>query len=349
MSRLDELKKQYPELTISILDILKMLDKSKTYKYLPLLCKIFGKRFNLELSHGSQDLEKVREDYKQILSDKGFDTSKFSDNELIVMRHFNDLLPHDYIETFNSFMRDMELGIIEKKDVTAYSTIDEIRQSVSLASLKTLNKELEGQVLKEFEDDTWVILRPLTFQSSARYGSSTRWCTTYQAEKQYFERYWRRGILVYFINKNTGYKFAGFKALDEENELSFWNAEDQRVDFLNVDVDDYLFPIVKKIFSSKQTNRDLSSEEIRDIVNTECSYELKSIIAIPEQEPLAADEYEIPQTELNRMSLEISDGIDRMAFDRLRDAVQEYQNLTEEYVNEQQAPIVQMSARITRH
>ena len=45
MSRFDELKKQYPELNITIIDVLKRIDVSDTYKYLPTLCKIFGKRF----------------------------------------------------------------------------------------------------------------------------------------------------------------------------------------------------------------------------------------------------------------------------------------------------------------
>ena len=39
--------------------------------------------------------------------------------------------------------------------------------------------------IKEYEDERWLILRPLTFSASAKYGSSTRWCTTYQKEKNY--------------------------------------------------------------------------------------------------------------------------------------------------------------------
>ena len=46
MSRLDELKKQYPELNVTVFDMMTRLDVSKTYKYLPLFCKIFGVRFN---------------------------------------------------------------------------------------------------------------------------------------------------------------------------------------------------------------------------------------------------------------------------------------------------------------
>jgi hypothetical protein len=136
-------------------------------------------------------------------------------------------------------------------------------------------KELEGQVIKEFEDEKWVAVRPLTFSASSKYGSSTRWCTTYQREKNYFEKYWRKGILVYFINKQTGYKFAGYKGLDGDSEFSFWNAEDSRIDYLDVNADDYLFPIVRRIFKSEMTNKNLSSDEIQEQVHSECilSYE----------------------------------------------------------------------------
>ena len=131
-------------------------------------------------------------------------------------------------------------------------------------------KELEGQVIKEFEDEKWVAVRPLTFSASSKYGSSTRWCTTYQREKNYFEKYWRKGILVYFINKQTGYKFAGYKGLDGDSEFSFWNAEDSRIDYLDVNADDYLFPIVRRIFKSEMTNKNLSSDEIQEQVHSEC-------------------------------------------------------------------------------
>ena len=65
--------------------------------------------------------------------------------------------------------------------------MDEIRGAINLASMKEFNKELEKQIIREYEDDEWLILRPLTFEASLKYGSATKWCTTYSKEKQYFE------------------------------------------------------------------------------------------------------------------------------------------------------------------
>jgi hypothetical protein len=171
----------------------------------------------------------------------------------------------------------MDRNQIENKDVTSYSTIDDLRSALTLASMKELTKELEGQVIKEFEDEKWLVVRPLTFQASAKYGASTRWCTTYQKEKQYFEKYWQNGILVYFINKVTGYKFAGYKSLTGDNELSFWNAEDSRVDYLYVEADDYLFPIVRRILGSDKTNKQLCSDDIVNQVKKECGYNIRKM------------------------------------------------------------------------
>jgi hypothetical protein len=177
----------------------------------------------------------------------------------------------------------MDKGQIENTDVSSYKDIESIRGAITLASMKELTKDLEGQVIKEFEDEKWVILRPLTFSASAKYGSSTRWCTTYQREKQHFERYWRQGILCYFINKKTGYKFAGFKSL-QDREMTFWNADDSRIDYLDVEIENYMFSIVKKIFSSVQSNKNLSSDEIQEQVHKECisDYEFKHMVHVDE-------------------------------------------------------------------
>jgi hypothetical protein len=212
------------------------------------------------------------------LLDRGISTEGLSDNELYFLHYISDYFNNDTFFTVKDFIRYMDKNQIENKDVTSYSTIDELRSAITLASMKELTKELEGQVIKEYEDNKWLVVRPLTFQASSKYGASTRWCTTYQKEKQYFEKYWQYGILVYFINKQTGYKFAGYKSLKDGDELSFWNAEDQRIDYLYVDADEYLFPIVRRILSSDKTNKELCSTEIQNQVMSECEYNVRKML-----------------------------------------------------------------------
>ena len=287
MSRLNELKKQFPELNTTMFDLFKSMDPTSTYKYFPLLCKVFGKRFKIKEQYPKEEIYKVPMQLRTLLNDLGVDTKNFNENQLYFLRMMVDFYPNEHFETVRQFISLMEKNVIENKDVTSYDSIDDVRKSVSLASLRELNRDLEGQVIKEYEDEKWVIVRPLTFASSAKYGASTRWCTTYQSDKSYFERYWRQGILVYFVNKFTGYKFAGFKSLSE-NDMSFWNAEDSRVDYLDIDADDYLFPIVRKIFKSKDTNKNLCSDELQEKVHQECLREqdFKSPVGVATNEVL---------------------------------------------------------------
>ena len=363
MSRIDELKKQFPELNMTMFDLFKRIDTTSTYKYFPLLCKIFGKRFNLLSQYNNDRVRKdeLKLEYHENLLNKGISTDGLTDNELFFIYHLSDHFNHDSFFTVKDFIRCMEKNQIENKDVTSYSTIDDLRAAVTLASIKELNKELEGQVIKEHEDDKWLVVRPLTFQASSKYGASTRWCTTYQKEKQYFEKYWQYGILVYFINKQTGYKFAGYKSLKDGDELSFWNAEDSRVDYLNVEADDYLFPIVRRILGSNKTNKELCSTEIQNQVMSECGY---NVLKEP-SEPMLQPMYDGPTVEvitdleedviitqrvtrnmfdenMERMNREISDEFDNMILNRLdaeartynNNTLQGIQNLVDENVRE---------------
>ena len=137
--------------------------------------------------------------------------------------------------------------------------------------------------------------------------------------------------MVYFINKQTGYKFAGYKSLKDGDELSFWNAEDSRVDYLNVEADDYLFPIVRKIFKSTSTNKNLSSDEIQEQVHTECltGYEKMRIDFVSEHmerpdETIPLDEQAMEQpeepmgyeTEMNEMIEQIEMQMEQVQVER---------------------------------
>ena len=295
MSRINELKKQYPELNITMFDLMVRLDTTKTHKYLPLMCKIFGKKFNVKEMWNKDEVSRGLLEIQSNLINKGISTDGLTDNQMFYLSNYiTEYFTTETYHTLKLFMEYMDKNMIEKNDVTSYKDIDDIRGAVTLATMKGLTKELEGQVIKEYEDEKWVVVRPLTFSASAKYGSSTRWCTTYQKEKNYFEKYWRRGILVYFINKETGYKFAGYKGLDGDSEFSFWNAEDSRVDYLDVDADDYLYPIVKKIFRSEFTNKNLCSDEIQQQVYTEC-------ISVHEKMRIEFSDETIPLDEQPRM------------------------------------------------
>ena len=184
MSRIDELKKEYPELNITVFDILKRMDNSKSYKYTALMCKIFSEKYTLKNSY-YDNLKTYQNDLIMSMETKGISHDNLSFGELMAISLICDHFPSDTFENLKQFQIYMEKNLIKNKDVTSYSTIEDIRNSISLASLIKDTKDLESQVIKEYEDDVWVIVRPLTFQSSVKYGASTQWCTTYKKEPHY--------------------------------------------------------------------------------------------------------------------------------------------------------------------
>jgi len=315
MSRLTEIKKQYPELNITIIDLFNKIDGTKSYKYLPLLCKIFGQRFSPKI-YSKEERLIVESEHKSTLMTYGIPTDGISFNEMYAIRDILELFNRSDVQTFIQFKDLMEKGVIENKDITSYKDIEELGGAITLSMIKENEKELEGQAIKVYEDEKWLAVRPLTFQASLKYGSGTKWCTTYKREKNYFEKYWRTGILVYFINKQTGYKFAGFKELDKGVELSFWNSADSRIDYTQLETDDYLFPIVRKIFKSEDTNKNLCSNEIQEQVHAECINKYDNMYLVDQTEqPTALD------NEAMRIDNQIAQEVDREVFNRLIDVV----------------------------
>lgn len=288
MSRIIELKKQYPELSLTMFDLFERIDTTKTYKYFPLMCKLFSSRWKFET------LDSNRGDFiseiKNRLESKGIKITNEKDTLVHAIFNLTDHYSDDMFLTTKEFIERMENNKIQNKDLSTYNSLENLRTAITLSSIKEIERGLEKQVIKEFEDDTWLVVRPLTFQASSKYGANTRWCTTYSKEKEYFAKYWRRGILVYFINKLNGFKFAGYKSLIGEPELSFWDPTDQRVDYLQLDVDDYLFSITKKIFSSTESNRDLCDLETSIQVERECTREFEDAVnyLFPEDDPILA-------------------------------------------------------------
>jgi hypothetical protein len=162
--------------------------------------------------------------------------------------------------------------LVKNNDLSKYSDISQIMTEVSICEMKVMSKELEKETIKEYEDDKWLLIRPLSFEASSKYGSGTKWCTTYKREKDYFFKYIHNGTLVYFINKENGYKVAMHKEIHEgSQEISFWDAADKRCDFISLDFDEYLLPIIKRIVKDNKKNVDFLDKDRLFNVASECN------------------------------------------------------------------------------
>ena len=232
MSRIDELKKQHPNYALSIIDIYKMISPNQSSKYVEMLIKLDKNReFNEPNVYRRQIIE--------CMVGWGIDYNYLETFDLETLNMFfinvNNLVGDTgKIRSFTKFASLNERKLIENNDVTSYSSWGDIEQAISLAEIKLIDKETAKQIKKIYEDDEWISLRPLSLEASMKYGANTKWCTTTESG-QYYARYSSRGVLIYNINKKTGYKVACFKNLspDHDNEFSWWDVTDKKIEVLD--------------------------------------------------------------------------------------------------------------------
>ena len=264
MGKIDELKKQNPNFNINIIDIINdIYGKSKyTEMVINLIKNKYNKRNN-DNNYSDIYRELVRE--FNVSPDKLITKNYF---DLINMiKVLNEYVGYNESKTIEKFIELNEKNLITQKDLTTYKTIEELELQISLSDLKIVDKELEKQVLKLMETDEWLVLKPLSYQASVKYGSGTKWCTSSKNESDYYFRYSKRGILIYCINKKTGDKVAGFKNLDlsYEKETSFWTIIDLRTDSIDCDLPEDVMNIFKEEFkNTKKTNWELLSDDERN-------------------------------------------------------------------------------------
>lgn len=81
-------------------------------------------------------------------------------------------------------------------------------QAVSKRSIKRQSKDV-GKAIILKETERWLIVVPLDKSASCFYGKDTAWCTTKPFANYYEQYFYERGVtLIYFLNKETGGKWA---------------------------------------------------------------------------------------------------------------------------------------------
>lgn len=250
MARKKDIIENAPEfMKMNLLDLIMELDTSKTNKYTPLMVKIFSENYNaINL--------KNRDDFDYILKEEyNMPNHKNIPPELKpVFSNFLHLFRADVIKSCISFIDSAEKNQLPSLDISKISNISEINEMMSIIKLKNISKKLQTEVLKDYEDEEWLILRPFTHESSTKYGYGTKWCTSAENYVHHFFNYTRDGKLIYCINKITGKKVAVFQGISGEkmNELSFWNSADERVDSMICGLPNKIMDELKTILFSKE-------------------------------------------------------------------------------------------------
>lgn len=227
MSRIKELRTN-EDYNLNIVSILEMFSPEGKSKYTETL---------LRMMKNTPNLKDHTKEIKAVLMDKFpfMEKSKLdlmSDIQLMLLYKFIDgFFNMEDLQKYRKFCEYNERNLIEENDLTKYKSFDQMIAAMGVAEMKAEEKELETQVIKLHEDSEWLLIKPLTFKSSCKYGANTKWCTTTEHNQEYYNKYSKRGVLIYCINKKNGYKVAAFYSLDKnEPEFSYWNQKDTRID-----------------------------------------------------------------------------------------------------------------------
>ena len=101
----------------------------------------------------------------------------------------------DLVKDFDRFQPSLEIKDINKYDVYKLVTaIDKHRETSKTQQKKSIDP---SDAKKLYEDDNLLIVKPLTYESSCKYGSGTRWCTT--STQSYFKNYTEDGQSLYYV------------------------------------------------------------------------------------------------------------------------------------------------------
>lgn len=262
MSRTKELKTS-PEFNVNMFELFSLFSPNKKTKYTETLLRVMKKTPNIE--------EHCQEIKSFLSNEFNIDKSELDNVPNLQLVFFYRIVDGMFntsdLKTFQKFCEYNERGLIKQNDVSTYQSFEEINNAVSMADIIAQGKDLEKQIKLVHEDDEWLFIRPLTFNASKKYGSNTKWCTTTESNPEYFTKYASKGVLIYCLNKKTGYKVASFRSLDKNDpEFSWWNQKDTRIDSLQSEVPDELLKIIRKESTEKaKTNRFLLSDEDRII------------------------------------------------------------------------------------
>ena len=246
--RLREIKKNNKNYDISLIDLLKLMDPSKNGKFVPLLLS--------ELKHS----DKVHHRSTRTADELGIDSVDLSSTTLDILnllcgRLGGERLMVDLIN-FNELL---DKGQIKNSDINQYKTLNDI----SLELVK-VEEELSGKKTNPkqeiiFEDDNYLIIKPLNLDSARKYGRGTKWCTS-SRDANYFYDY-SRGILIYVIGKGGNPNWGVHFDMDEI-KLTWWDSIDEQVDGMLVDMPSEIKEfIVKHVSEEKNPNNTYFDDE----------------------------------------------------------------------------------------
>lgn len=288
-----------PNMDINLVRLISKLDPSKTNKLTPFMVKVFKKRmvdFEKEITQ-EEGIYGLRYEY---VNSKMSDASGF---EKLILTWVIDQFRAENIEILREFNEVLDKGLVDQNDISKYENFEEITNQLSVARTKDLLKKSRKEISVVYEDDEIMMLKPLSFEASLKYGAGTKWCTAMKNEPEYFYRYSKNGILIYLINKETGRKFGCHSERYNDNRVQIFNEIDQVIDSFHMGLPYEKLTILMDLMDSEKygVNSDLFSEEEKSKYGLRVNkYPVDEVMDMPNEEMPVNEELPRLMPRLNR-------------------------------------------------
>jgi len=135
----------------------------------------------------------------------------------------------ELVKEFDRFQQSLDVKDINRYDLDGLKLAIESHKETSKSQLKKVDT---SGAKKIFEDKNILIVRPLTYEASCKYGAGTRWCTTMAGTSSYFESHTSQEQALYYIilkNFNRDNKFYKIAIHITPNTEIWYDATDERM------------------------------------------------------------------------------------------------------------------------
>ena len=169
MSKVDELRTKFPQVTNGTFIKMVQFDFTGTHKYLEYMLKNWV--YERTQRGMNYTLNRLMEEVKK----------------------FDELLPHHTNKDIYSLDFEHYRKLIQMNE-----------KAQTVKDDKTFVKAEHVDVL--YEDDNVIMVSPKTHRGSLKYGAGTTWCTSSKSNPDTFKRYVKNGCLVYLVDKTESTK-----------------------------------------------------------------------------------------------------------------------------------------------
>lgn len=138
-----------------------------------------------------------------------------------------DYEDEELVDLINKFEELAKQQRLEKKDINAYKSVDDLKTAVELVppSKTQIKKKSKSDAKLIYQDEVWTVLEPTSVESSCYYGYGTKWCISAR-EENYYQQYTGEGVrFAFVINKSNNNKIA--VALYPSKKFEIYDAQDK--------------------------------------------------------------------------------------------------------------------------